>query len=77
MLLLTVLLFWQDHFMHPPTYIGEGGNMQSGCDVCLSFCLSVSDNKLGAYGNFGLTDGVGTTDVFFLKHRQGALPSNL
>jgi len=30
--------------MPPPAYIGEGNNMQSGGDVCLSVCDSVRDN---------------------------------
>jgi len=29
-------------FMPPPVYIGEGGNKQSGCDVCFSVLLSDS-----------------------------------
>jgi len=27
--------------MLPPTYIGEGGNIKSGCDVCDSVILTV------------------------------------
>jgi len=27
--------------MPPPAYIGEGGNMQSSCDVCPFVCQSV------------------------------------
>jgi len=27
-------------FMPPPAHIGEVNNIQSGCDVCLSVCLS-------------------------------------
>jgi len=28
----------KDLVMAPPAYIGEGGNIQSGCDVCDSVC---------------------------------------
>jgi len=62
-------------FTLPSAYKGEGGNMQSGCNVCTSVCHSVIIdrkpiyNRPGAHCNLGLIGG-GTTEVLILKHRK-------
>jgi len=55
-----------------PAYMGEGSNMQPGCDVCLSVLMSVSDKRPGTHCNLGLTGVGGAIEMFFLKHKERA-----